>query len=814
MRNLETSRTEAAGTPDARTITTQWHSNFRLPIKTISPDGIKTFDYNANGQITQVDGARTDVADLTNYSYDALGHITRITQYDAAGHPLSITDPNGLITTLSYDSRGRLITQDKGGEITRYSYDKTGALLTIIQPDNTHIDYRYDAAHRLVNLQNSQGDSLTYTLDAMGNRLREDWKNPSGTLTKTLQRQYDGFARLSQTRFVDGTLITYQYDTATNGIGRLAKVTDPSGTTARQYDPHGRITTKLQTINLTNNGGGNRTLTTRYRYDSPGRLTETTYPLGLKVAYGYTDGNIASLKLNGKAWLNTIRYQPDGAVAAWTWADGSQQQRGYDQDGQLISQTLGAIQHTLNHDDAGNITAILNNQTALNLNYDAADCLIATNNQHWQYDPNSNRIQQQDNSGVTDYRIDPSSNRLLSSTGVNYQNYQYDANGNTLQDTAHSYRYDAQNRLVAVDNGKTAHYRHNALGQRVYKKASPLNCDDNDNSKNADVHTVNGKESDAKTGSNSAKGDDKENSNPVTCTANQSHDTQEKDEQTASGLLFAYDETGKLIGEYTTNGNAQQETVWLGNLPIATIKDNTPYAIHTDHLGTPRVITDTKKRVIWRWNSDPFGATLANEDPDGDGKTFIYNLRFAGQYYDQETGLHYNYFRDYDPRTGRYIESDPIGLDGGINTYGYVGGNPVNWVDPLGLDSSDSMIRIPIPVPSFNNYGGNNAGDSGQNLNYDAYNNRGRGRYERPTERPSRPDPMEMAKGGKTNIDNEYVRDVQEKGKSCSDPCAYLKNLYANEKDTVERQKIYQAMKRYDCDGKNRFDKNKKGAKK
>src|SRR5262249_42984954 len=110
------------------------------------------------------------------------------------------------------------------------------------------------------------------------------------------------------------------------------------------------------------------------------------------------------------------------------------------------------------------------------------------------------------------------------------------------------------------------------------------------------------------------------------------------------------------------------------------------YYIHADHIDTPRVVTDQANKVVWRWDgADPFGANLPDEDPDGDGVRFTLNLRFPGQYHDRETGLHYNYYRDYDPSTGRYIESDPIGLSGGLNTYSYVGANPVRYSDPPGL---------------------------------------------------------------------------------------------------------------------------------
>lgn len=120
------------------------------------------------------------------------------------------------------------------------------------------------------------------------------------------------------------------------------------------------------------------------------------------------------------------------------------------------------------------------------------------------------------------------------------------------------------------------------------------------------------------------------------------------------------------------------------------------YYLHTDHMNTPRAVTDEGNTIVWRNipMGEPFGLTPVEEDPDSNGLPFVLNLRFPGQYFDKETNLNYNSFRDYDPSTGRYIQSDPIGLQGGINTYGYVLGNPLSYTDPLGLEAE--MCHRPI----------------------------------------------------------------------------------------------------------------------
>jgi YD repeat-containing protein len=250
-RNLEISRTEAAGTTQARTITTQWHASYRLPAKIAEPLRITTltydtsgnllsktiqatndatgaqgmsaaavgtartwnYTYNSVGQVMTATGPRTDVVDKTTYTYDTSGnlvtitnpldHVTILSNYDANGRVGKIVDANGMTTDLAYSSRGWLMSRvvsgaGGGAETTNYDYDGMGQLTKVTQPDGSNINYTYDDAHRLTAIADSLGNSILYTLDAMGNRTNEQVKDPNGALARQTSRVYDALNRLQQ----------------------------------------------------------------------------------------------------------------------------------------------------------------------------------------------------------------------------------------------------------------------------------------------------------------------------------------------------------------------------------------------------------------------------------------------------------------------------------------------------------------------------------------------------------------------------------------------------------------------------------------
>ncbi|HCF0830673.1 TPA: RHS repeat protein, partial [Pseudomonas aeruginosa] len=435
-----------------------------------------------------------------------------------------------------------------------------------------------------------------------------------------------------------------------------------------RYDERGNLVEQVRSIRL-----DQQTLLDRvtYRYDAANQLLEIGYPSGLAIGYPRNaGGQVASVTLavGDKApstLVGQIAYLPFGPLLRLTWGNGITLSREYDQDYQLLRQKVGPWQSDYQHDANGNIQQHHHSLWGtLDYQYDPLDRLTeergVQGGRSYAYDAVGNRTQRSDNpaSGGTassqDYQYAPDSNRL---TAIGAQAVTSDAAGNLTQDrAARKLAYDAQGRLqsVSLDGQQVAEYRYNALGQRIVKLT------------------------------------------PESITT------------------YLYGPDGQLLGEAEHDGSGRklraQYYLWLDSLPLATIDADydaqgkvgnpTLLYLHGDHLDTPRLATDASGQIAWQWQSDAFGRGEALSQ----GSTQV-NLRFPGQYYDAESGLHYNYFRDYDPETGRYVESDPIGLAGGLNTYVYVEGNPLAYVDEWGHSKTNGKHAnksSPMTVGDFN----------------------------------------------------------------------------------------------------------------
>lgn len=208
--------------------------------------------------------------------------------------------------------------------------------------------------------------------------------------------------------------------------------------------------------------------------------------------------------------------------------------------------------------------------------------------------------------------------------------------------------------------------------------------------------------------------------------------------------LFRHDPKGQLVlevagtaasgpGVAVQPGQVLVRYLWQDAVPVAVIwppmtpgnpggtVDRLVY-LTVDHLNTPRRATDAQGVVVWQWQGEAFGADLPDEDADRDGRRTVINLRFPGQYFDAESRLHYNWHRYYDPQVGRYTQSDPIGLAGGINTYAYVEGNPISDADPDGLHPLAGAVAgfsVELGLQAWRNY--RNGCDVFDVGNYDWY---------------------------------------------------------------------------------------------
>ncbi|MCB1584193.1 MAG: hypothetical protein KDI92_14110, partial [Xanthomonadales bacterium] len=598
-----------------------------------------TLDNAGNRTLEETfDETSTLVQKITNI-YNELGRLeqsmgadNQITAwtYDDQGNEKTHTDPLLQVTVSDYDALNRLkqITDPNLNTID-YTYDVQDNLSTVTDPRGLVTTYGYNGFDEQIKLTSPDTGITDYDYDEAGNlTTKTDARGQSATYI------YDALNRVKTITYSD-EVIDFTYDQGTNGIGRLSQVTDHSGATAYTYDTEGRVDTKTQTTNGQN-------LISDYDYNALGQLSKLTTPSGTQISYSYrADGRVVSISVNGVEVVRDIEYFTFGEPLSWNYGSNFVYERTYDSDGRVENYTQGNDVQSLTYDLASRIENLTDNNNAWAFTYDKLDRLETANKPgtslEWDYDATGNRLFEKLNGTQTDYITDPNSNRL---SQLGTATRLYDDAGNLQDDGSITSTYSGRNRLISTQGALApTTYRYNAFGERVYKQGQ-------------------------------------------------------------STSLFTYDEEGHLLGEYDANGNLMTEVVWLDDTPIATIKPNTEahdglvagnvkvFFIHPDHLDTPRTIVDANNQTIWQWHSDPFGTALADSNPDGDSNDFAFNHRFPGQYFDTETQTHYNYFRDYEPLTGRYVQSDPIGLDDGVNTYSYVENNSLSYFDRSGLAKS------------------------------------------------------------------------------------------------------------------------------
>ena len=773
------------------------------------------------GLLLSITGPRSDLTSTTHYSYylstdesgcgtaggachragdlyqitDAAGHVITYVAYDKNGRIVRQRDANGVVTDFTYHPRGWLLTRivranadgtpSANDAVTQIGYTPYGAVASVKDPDGVQVTYTYDAAHRLTDITDALGNRIHYTLDAAGNKTKEETFDTSGTLRRSLGRTYNTLGQL--TGIKDGlnrTVFDASFSDSYDGNGNLVRSADALGIQRKQgYDALNRLITTIDNYNGTDtatqntqsvfaydtrdqlqgvsdpdglnttydydglgnatgvhspdtgtstfvyDAAGNRTQATDARgvvshstYDALNRITATTYPhsdanvsyrydepdsvtgcvgsypIGRLtsivetavttvycydargnvvkktqtqgtnvdvVSYTYTladrlastrtpDGTSIQYARDGAGRINAVTvlppgttgagagnvvtnvsYLPFGPIASYTLGNGQTITRTYDANYAVTDVVSPALNLHFARDAMGNITALGNaagaNPAIETYSYDPLYRLTGLKDAQGQaieaytYNKTGDRLSKTSNGLATGTYGYQAGTHWLTSIGNSARTY--DANGNTTGSASggdtFGYGYNDRNRMAVVQrNGQTVgNYTYNAMGQRVAKAA----------------------------------------------TAN---------------LRFAYDETSRLVSE---DGTTSRSYVWLGAVPVAVVDSNgsasTVSYIHADGLGSPRAVTDGSGVAVWQWDyrANPFGENA----PSLSG--VILNLRHPGQYSDAESGLSHNINRDYEAKVGRYTQSDPIGLKGGLSTYSYVESAPLLAVDPYGL---------------------------------------------------------------------------------------------------------------------------------
>lgn len=667
---------DAVGKPEQQTFTYTRDAASQLLQSVTDPLNRKTtFEYNSSGDLTAVtqlagtaaavtmrftrEPAFHQIASVTDplghtatVTYDAAGNATAFTDplghqatfsYDATGLPLTAADPLGNTTLFSYDTGDLVAITDPLGRQTRRFLDVAGRLVSVTDPLGRVTRYARDPLNQMTQMIDPLGGAVSFGYDANGNLLtRTDPRNNTTTYT------VDVMDRLLTRTDPLGRRESYQYDAA----GNLTQTTDRKGqVTQSSYDPMNRLS------RITFADGS----TTTYTYDLAGRPTQITDSQSgtVSLTYDNLDRLVAETTPQGTV---TYTYDAAGRRTSMTAPGQTSVVYTYDNANRLITITQGSLAVGLSYDDAGRRTSMsLPNSIVATYQYDVASQLTAITYKAgasvlgtltYGYDAVGNRV----NIGGTLARMDlpqPLSTAMYDAanqlTAWGTARPSYDANGNETSDGTRTYQWNARDQLVAIGGSIPAVFQYDALGRRINKTVAGVRTD----------FIYSGAEA-----------------------------VQER-----SGTAAP---TNLLLG------------TWADEL-LARSQGTDTKVLLTDALGSTAALAGAGGTIQTQYSYEPFGKTTAT------GTASSNSTQFTGRENDG-TGIYYYRARYYDPSLQRFLSEDPwysrywrsseksLGVGG--NLYAYVLDNPINFVDPMGLDvyKCGAPINSDGPLPTVGNF--------------------------------------------------------------------------------------------------------------
>jgi RHS repeat-associated protein len=643
------------------------YSGARRLVEIQNPNGEKaTFQHDLMGNVTKTEysTAGGTVAFFQDSSFDELGRLMnalgangQVTglAYDEEDNTKTITDPQQLVTTRNYDALNRVVQEvDRAAGSAEMAHDDADQIVQYTDPRDIDTGFAYNGFGETVSETSADRGTITYVYDTRGQVVSmTDARGIVSTYS------YDNGGRLKTRQFpaTPAENQTFQYDYTNNnsqGADKIFRIIDESGRIERRYSNGGYVNLDRRLID-------GKQYSTKYKVDGRGRLVQITTPARLEIKISYDSQDrvkymsaqrrvkdpITNQYPAKETIFTSTTYAPNGPLVSMTYGDGATHVRSYDTSYRLTgivdqrsSTTLRDISYGWTNRD--NLASITDNQVPANsetYTYSPREFLSQAVADYGQidygYDPVGNRTSKATTLGaftLTDnYTYPLSSNRLQSiasgSTGT--RQLTYDTAGNVVQDSqTGSYSYNAANRLerFMVNGVIQAEYTYNTLGQQVLRELPVLG---------KKIHVV--------------------------------HDLE-----------------GNRLAEYeidlsTGVSTLLQEYIWLNGAPVAVVdgQTNEVFFIRTDHIGRPVFATDDTGAKAWEASYLPFGGVHQVTGA-------ALELRFPGQWFQMETGLHQNWMRDYDPTTGRYMQADPLGLVDGASVYGYALQNPGRYTDPRG----------------------------------------------------------------------------------------------------------------------------------